>query len=93
MTSNKERALWSLAAGSAAIVAGFTTRMALNKSWRKIKGFEPPENPDSSEVSWSDALLWTALTGAAVGISQLVATRLTAGGWRKFHHKSPPKGR
>lgn len=91
MTSKKERILWSLAAGSAAVVAGLTTQAALKAGWRKTRGSEPPDNPDSSEVAWRDALAWTAMTGATIGIARLVATRLTASGWKKIYHSKPPQ--
>lgn len=56
--------------------AGMLTHRALGKAWEKQTSRPPPKNPAAAEVPWSEALLWGALAGAAVGITRLVARRV-----------------
>lgn len=85
------RLSWKITAGSAAILAGIATRAILTQSWRQFRKSDPPLNPESSSVSWGDALLWTALTGSMVGVVRLVVTRSTAIGWHKVTGLQPPE--
>ena len=75
MNPNQQRRLWQIAATGSAILAGIATRKALQSGWRRVKDEEPPENPDVSSVSWTNAILWAAMTGAAVGVSKMLVTR------------------
>lgn len=51
---------------------------ALDKVWRKTKGTPPPADPASPSTPWSTALSWAVASGAAVGVSRLLATKGTA---------------
>ena len=86
MTEDTEPMYWKLAAGGSAILATMATRSAIKKGWRLFKKSDPPDDPASRHVSWGDALLFTALTGAAVEVSRLLATRGAARGWEALSH-------
>lgn len=90
MESNVEERLWSLVATASAVLAAMAVRTALSKGWRTVTDDEPPENPASSDTGWREALAWTALTGAAVGITRLLAERGSTAGWKAVTGEKPP---
>lgn len=49
-------------------------RKAMARTWAKRRG-SVPGNPGEDSTSWQEAALFAVLTGAAVGISRLVADR------------------
>lgn len=67
--------------GSRAAV-GASTRYVLAKGWKAITKKDPPLNPATPGVLWTEAILWGALTGAAAGVLGAVVRRLTADWWR-----------
>jgi hypothetical protein len=75
-----ENALAFAVAFGATILA----RNALQAGWRKTLGVDPPKNPTSREVSWRDALLWGAVSGAVVGMTGIVARRASSSAYRSL---------
>lgn len=71
------------------IVGAIGTRTLVKKAWKAITKKEPPQNPDSPDVLWKEALLWGASTGLAVGVIKIVARRLTAASWKKYKGPKP----
>ena len=69
---------------AAAIGAGVATRKVCKKLWTKWRGEEPPVNPADSQVSWSDALIWAASVGAAVGVARVLSRRSTTAAVRQW---------
>src|SRR5687768_7961780 len=47
----------------AAFLAERLARTAITQGWRFALGEEPPRNPERLDVTWSQALGWTAITG------------------------------
>lgn len=68
----------------AAIAAGVATRRACKTLWTKWRGSEPPVNPADSQVTWSDAIIWAASVGAAVGVARVLSRRSTTAAVRRF---------
>ena len=62
----------------AAMAAAFVARKVLTLAWTKATGKEPPTHPEDPQVSLSEALGWSMLTGVAVGAARLLATRAAA---------------
>jgi len=85
---SKENQYKILTAG-AALLAGVVVKAALTATWRKATKSEPPQNPDSPEVAWREALAWTVASSVAVGIAGLVARRATAALLPDGHHEEP----
>ena len=73
----------SLIVGGMAIAAGLATRRVLQAAWKQTRGAEPPINPAAAGVSWTDALIWAASVGAAVGVSRVFARRATTAAIRR----------
>jgi uncharacterized protein DUF4235 len=71
----------SLVAG---LGAAAVTRKLLDHSWKAAAGKNPPENPADPDVSIGEAVLWAAITGAAVALARMVAQRRAA----SYYHRS-----
>lgn len=82
--------LWTAMATGAAIAAGYGANLALKQAWKSYKKEDPPENPASADVTWGDALAWTAATGLAMSVAKVLARRGAAAGWLKLTGKYPP---
>ena len=75
------------------IATGVVTRKismaVLDKVWRKTKKTEPPSDPASPGTPWTEALIWAAASGVAVGVSRLVTTKGAATAKMKLTGKVP----
>ena len=67
---------------AAATAATFLTRETLEASWRKSTGNAPPKNPASHTISWKEALLWGAISGAVIGAARIASRRAAAAAYR-----------
>lgn len=81
---------WKVVGVLAGAVAAKASRSALDKGWAVAKGGEPPRNPADPGTSWADAVQWAVVSGVAVGLAKLVATRGAAGAWRRTTGHLPP---
>ena len=80
----KDSAIFSIVATGAAVLAGSLIQNALEEGWKSVKEEEPPKDPASEDVSWSDAIAWTVATGVAVGLTKLLVKKVSAKGWKKL---------
>ena len=62
----------------AAMAAAFVARKVITFVWTKATGKEPPANPEDPQVTLTEALTWSVLTGVSVGAARLRATRAAA---------------
>ena len=85
-----EKTLWTLVGTGAAVIAAALTRQALDQTWQWSTGDEAPRNPADSDVSWRQALLFTALTGAVMGVARMSARRGATSGWEAWTGYRPP---
>lgn len=90
MGHTMEKTAWKLAASGAAVVAGIAVRNLLMSVWKAVAKNDPPNNPADPATGWGEALAWTAVTGLAVGVARMVASRGAAAGWQKATGKLPP---
>ena len=74
----------------AAFLAERLARTAITQGWRIALGEEPPRNPERLDVTWSQALGWTAITGLAIAMAGLIARRGAAVGWKRYTGKRVP---
>ena len=77
----------SLVAG---LGAAALTRQLLDRSWKVASGKNPPENPADPDVGFGEAVLWAAITGAAVALARMVAQRRAANYYVRSTGKLPP---
>lgn len=80
---------WRLLAGAAAFGAGFAARKAITIGWKQVTGKEPPANPESPEVSLTEAIGWAVVTGVGMELARLLATRAAARRWHDSRGELP----
>jgi hypothetical protein len=81
---------WSVLGGVSALLAGMLAKHAVEFSWRKATGKQPPANPESPETTWAEAVGFAVLSGTALGLARLVARRFAARSWVKATGNLPP---
>jgi hypothetical protein len=57
--------------------------------WTAVTGDRPPEDPENPDTRWSDAAAWALLSGTAVALARLAATRRTARYYRESTGELP----
>lgn len=85
-----QKIVWKLGAAGAAFAAATAVRKLMAVAWKGAKKTDPPSDPASEDVSWSDAVMWTAATAVGIGVAKLVAARGAAVGWKKATGERPP---
>lgn len=83
--------MWKALSTLAVVGAAAAARNAASAMWRKRTGHEPPTNPADPDTNWSEAIGWTLVTGALVGVARLVAHRGAAKVWEKIEGDRPPE--
>ena len=81
---------WRLLGGVSAILAGLAARKLLVVSWRRTTGKNPPANPAAPGTDWRKAIAYAAVSGAAMGLARMIATRKAANYYRKSTGHLPP---
>lgn len=71
----KEEHLYALTTLAAAALAEIVTRQIVHGGWRLAYGVRPPDNPAARDVSWKDALVFSAATGLLVGVARVVGKK------------------
>jgi hypothetical protein len=75
--------LWSVSGLVATTAATILARKLMNAGWKVSTGKTPPKNPAHPDVSIGEAVAWAALSGVAVGLARMVASRKAADYYRK----------
>ena len=75
--------VWSAYALGATVIAGIAARKAMTTSWKVATGKNPPANPAHPDVSLGEAAAWAAVSGVAVGLARMLASRKAADYYRK----------
>jgi hypothetical protein len=81
---------YKIMAGAGAAVGGSVARKALDTTWKKATGKEPPVNPEHPDVKWSEAVAWAVGSAAIVALVKLLAQRRVAATWRRASGELPP---
>ncbi len=66
-------------------------KKALNTSWRAATGKNPPANPADPDVDLWEAVAWAAVSGTAIGLARMLATRKAANYYAKSTGHLPPE--
>lgn len=75
---------------TSALAAGLATTKALDAVWKTATGKKPPSKPESPEIGNREAIVWAALSGMAMGVAKMYATRRAATYWVKSFGTLPP---
>lgn len=81
---------WKVFGGLSAVFAGVAARKLLVTTVTKTTGKTPPANPEAPDTSWQEAVVWALLSGAAIGVARMLATRKAAGYYRRSTGHLPP---
>ena len=87
--SRNQRA-WTVVAAASGAAAALASHQLLRRGWTALRNEPPPDNPESPDVSWRDALLWAGATGLVVAVGRVIARRGAAVGWKKVTGRKPP---
>lgn len=85
----KEEHLTAIAAVAAAGLAGVAARRLVYSGWKLWRGVDPPANPASRDVTWTDALVFAAATGVLVGVARVAGERLATSGLEAWKGREP----
>ncbi|MGC5614894.1 DUF4235 domain-containing protein [Georgenia sp. Z1491] len=70
---------WKIVSTGAGVVAGIAANKILSKGWVAVTGHEPPEIVDGDDsVSLVEIVVFTAVSGAVVGLVRQLAMRQAA---------------
>ena len=75
MTKASEALALKLVGGVAVGAATLITKKVLDGTWKAATGNHPPTDAKDPELTWKEALAWALLSGAVVGVAQLIAAR------------------
>lgn len=84
------KVIWKVVALSSAILSAKLTRSALDKTWAKTRGGDPPRNPAAPGTQWREAIVWSVASGTALALSRMLATQGAAKLWKKTTGSLPP---
>lgn len=71
----KEQHLYAVTTLAAAALAEIVTRQLVQGGWKIAYGVRPPNNPAARDVSWTDALVFSAATGLLVGLARVIGKK------------------
>ena len=81
---------WRVLGGVSAIAAGLLARKLLVTAWRRTTGDNPPANPAAPGTDWRKAIVYAVVSGAAMGLARMLATRKAADYYAKSTGHLPP---
>ena len=82
-------AVWKLIGTGSGVLAGMAAQRGLTVAWKAATGKEPPTIPEDPDTDWKDAVAWALLSGAAIGLARLFATRRAALYYRRSTGELP----
>lgn len=75
MSKASEALALKLVGGVAVGAATLVTKKVLDGTWKAATGNHPPTDAQDPELTWREAIAWALLSGAVVGVVQLIAAR------------------
>jgi len=82
--------VWTIFSLGAALTAATVAKKGLNTSWKAATGKNPPANPADPDVDLWEAVMWATVSGTAVGLARMLATRRAATYYAKSTGHLPP---
>jgi len=75
MSQATEKLLLKIVGGVAVGAVTIITKKVLDGSWKAATGNQPPTHAEDPDLTWREAIAWALLSGAVIGVAQLVAAR------------------
>lgn len=57
--------------GGAVILSVYIMKMGIDAVYEKVIGSTAPRNPEAEDVTWRRAFIWSAATGAILGVAKV----------------------
>jgi hypothetical protein len=80
---------WRVLGAGSAVVAATLADRGVRALWTVVTGNRPPEVPEDPDTRWGEAVAWALLSGAAVALARLAATRRAANYYRESTGELP----
>lgn len=91
MRFDLQKVAWNATKLGATVATTMAIHSIFKYGYMLVQGsHRPPNNPESPDTSWKEALVWTLSTAVAVGMGRLVVRRNLAAGWHKVTGTPPP---
>lgn len=94
--SGETTKVWQVMSLASALLAAAVAKKGLNSFWQKATGKNPPHNPADPDVDVWEAVAWAAVSGTAIGLARMAASRKAANYYIRSTGKIPgdlrPKG-
>jgi len=81
--------VWKVLGTGSALVAAAAAQKGISALWRVSTGEDPPTVPEDPDTRWGEAVAWAVLSGAAIGLARLFATRRAAQYYRRSTGELP----
>jgi hypothetical protein len=92
VNETEKKMIWRAASAGAAAVSVVVTQHVLAAAWRHFEGgSEPPKGPADPRVGMRAAVTWAVSMGVGIGVTRLIAVRLTERVWVAATHELPPE--
>lgn len=75
----------------AALGAAALARKGLTTTWRAATGKNPPANPADPDVKLGEAVAWAVVSGTAIGLARMLASRKAASYYTRSTGHLPPQ--
>ncbi|GGD19526.1 DUF4235 domain-containing protein [Nocardioides daphniae] len=82
--------LWTVFSLGAAVGAAAIAKKGLDQTWRAATGKNPPVNPADPDVDLWEAVAWAAVSGTAIALARMLATRKAATYYARSTGHLPP---
>lgn len=90
MGNTVAKAGWKVTGLLFAIPVGIAAKKAMDAAWRKTRHSDPPSNPAAPGTTWTEALMWAAVSGIVFAAARMVAARGAAATWQSLTGSLPP---
>lgn len=82
---------WRLVGTVGAVLAVAATRKALAKTWTRVTGSPPPDDPSHPDVTTASAVTWVVASTLGVSVARLVVRRAAGHRWASASGHAAPE--
>lgn len=81
--------VWQVMSLVSALLAASVARKGLNTFWQRATGKSPPANPADPDVDVWEAVAWATVSGTAIALARMAASRKAANYYIRSTGKVP----